>query len=703
MSYFDTSDLGLLGLFQRLPIACMLLRVSDNRVLAINKAFEDLFGWQEEDIASLTIEVLPLWNSLDQRRRMLDILAGGASFEQCEAHFKCRDGRVKPCLIYGDSLELDGETCRLLMAHDIGDRISSEEALKRSEAKFAALFQGSPEPYVLFEKRTARILEINRSFTEMFGYQPEDILGKTAAEIGLWRYPEKRAGVIAKLLRDKFLRNEPVDLLARDRRVINCEVSSNFVLVGDEVCTLSSFKDVTERRKIEDRIKHQAFHDSLTGLPNRALLYDRILQHIAVGERHGLSCALLFFDLDYFKRINDSLGHGCGDAVLQEISRRLLKQVRKADTVARLGGDEFVVLLTGFNGSTEDVSRQAYANAASLLAVVAAPMEIEGHSLQLGCSIGVALLPQHGETPEELLKHADTALYGVKATGRNNIAFFEPQMQVLASQRLLLENQLRQAISQQEFCLYYQPQIDSRSNRIIGAEALLRWRHPEKGLIGPGSFMPVLEESAMIISVGQWVLQEACAFLRRLLDAHLVSDGTFSVSINISPRQFRQADLVQQVAAAVQGQGVPASGLKLEITEGIVIQNIADTVNKMRELRAMGVCFAIDDFGTGYSSLSYLKRLPVDLLKIDQSFIRDCARDGSDAEIVRAIISMARSLNLEIIAEGVETPEQLAFLQKQNCHAYQGYHFSPALTEETFRGLLAQFLAAEPRNAKLPL
>lgn len=688
MSYVETSEKGLMGLFERLPIACMLLHAGNGQVLAINPAFERLFGWSPAEVAASSIDQSPLWTGFAQRERLLQTLLSTERIQQCEAHFRARDGSTTPCLIYAESVEINGEACYLLMAHDITARITFEQALRRSEAKFTALFQNSPEPYLLFNKYSAEILEVNRSFTELFGYEPEQVVGRTAADLGLWRYPEKRPAVIAKLLRDKRLRNEPVDLVDSDGRVINCEVSSNFVMVDEEHCTLSCFKDVTERRLIEERIKHQAFHDSLTGLPNRALLNDRMLQHLAFGERHGLGCALLFFDLDHFKRINDSLGHGCGDAVLQEVSRRLSAEVRKADTVARLGGDEFVVLLTGLDGDPKKAAEQARSSAAQLLEVVARPMQIEGHSLQLGCSIGVALLFEHGKTPEEVLKHADTALYGVKASGRNNIAFFEPAMQVIASERLLLESELRAAVERCEFRLHYQPQLDARTDSIIGAEALLRWEHPVRGLVSPGLFMPVLEDSGMILAIGQWVVEQTCEFLARLLKQGRVTPDAFSIAVNISPRQFRQADFVGRVSAALRGSGVPPACLKLEITEGMVIQDVEDTISKMHELRLLGVHFAIDDFGTGYSSLSYLKQLPVGLLKIDQSFIRDCAREGSDAEIVRAIISMARSLRLELIAEGVETAEQKAFLQAEGCHVYQGYHFSPAVCEADFCRLL---------------
>lgn len=689
MSRCEAQDDTLLVMLRRLPIACILTRVADSHVLATNPAFTQLFGWDEDQIISRHSTELPIWTSPEQPSEILDRFNRAGRIQQFEAQLQCSNGKIKPCLVYVEDIDFNGEACRLSIAHDMSKRTNAELALKQSEAKFSALFSDSPEPYVLFAKSSAKITDVNRRFTEVFGYRPQDVIGKTAKDFNFWRHPEKRPAIINKLLRERCLRNEPVDFVARDGCVLNCEVSSNFVLIGEDRCILSCFKDVTEQKNIEARIKHQAYHDSLTDLPNRLLLQDRLQQHLALSERHGLSCALLFFDLDHFKRVNDSLGHSCGDAVLQEISRRLLARVRKADTVARLGGDEFVILLTGLSGNTAQIAETARLQAAELLEAVSVPMCIHGHGMQLTCSIGIALSSEHSHTPEDLLKHADTALYGVKASGRNSIAFFEPQMQVVVSQRLQLETDLRQALLNGEFELHYQAQLDARTQSIIGAEALLRWQHPEQGLVGPATFMHVLEESGMILEAGHWVVREACSFIARLMLQGLIT-APFSLSINISPRQFRQANFVESVAAAIEEFRVPRQCLKLEITESIMIHNISDTVEKMNELRDMGISFAIDDFGTGYSSLSYLKRLPVDLLKIDQSFINDCTRDSNDAEIVRAIIAMARSLNLELIAEGVETAEQLAFLQQQDCHAYQGYYFSRAVSEAVFCKLLEQ-------------
>ncbi|UAX00018.1 EAL domain-containing protein [Halopseudomonas nanhaiensis] len=571
---------------------------------------------------------------------------------------------------------------------DITERRRSEQALIDSENKFASLFQGSPDPYALLNTRTHVFIEINRSFADVFGYQPEQIIGRTLGEIALWPKTALAERIHGVLATGESLSNELMELCDAERKVHVCEVSSSLLTINRQRCVLFGFRDVTERKAIEARVKHLAYHDALTDLPNRALLKDRLEQHIALYDRHQLKGALLFFDLDHFKHINDSLGHSCGDAVLQEVTRRLAEHVRREDTVARLGGDEFVVLLSGLEANDDAFVEGVQTTAEKLRSVLSEPMLIEGHSLQLSTSIGVALIPDHGESPDDLLKRADIALYRVKESGRNGVAFFEQSMQVTASNRLVIENELRRALARSEFKVHYQPQFDSLSRRIIGAEALLRWDHPEQGLIGPGSFIKVLEESGMIIETGRWVLAEACRFFSRLGEAGLVGFDHFSLSVNISPRQFRQTGFVDLVRESIGSHALPAGCIKLEITESVVIENISDTVEKMQELRRLGVSFAIDDFGTGYSSLSYLKRLPLDLLKIDQSFVRDCASNGNDAEIIRAIVAIARSLKLDMIAEGVETEEQLSFLRGVACHCYQGYLFSAPLSEADFVELL---------------
>jgi len=397
---------------------------------------------------------------------------------------------------------------------------------------------------------------------------------------------------------------------------------------------------------------------------------------------------LLFLDLDHFKHINDSLGHPVGDTVLKIVTARLEASVRLEDTVARLGGDEFVILVGGLEGSRSEVTAEVRALADTLRELLAEPMSLDGHRLRVTPSIGMALIPDHGTSPADLLKRADIALYRAKDSGRNTAQMFHSAMQKAASERLRMENDLRLALSRGELHLHFQPQVDARDNRIIGAEVLLRWMHPQLGQQSPAQFIQVLEESGLILDVGNWILDEACGACARLLQAGLINASEFSLCVNISPRQFRQTDFVARIERSLSHNQLPCSLLKLEITEGIVIQNLEDTISKMRALKKLGVSFAMDDFGTGYSSLTYLKRLPVDTLKIDQSFVRDCTHDPNDAEIIRAIVAMARSLELTVIAEGVELTEQLDFLDGLGCHYYQGYLYSRPVPLEQFRELL---------------
>jgi diguanylate cyclase (GGDEF)-like protein len=396
----------------------------------------------------------------------------------------------------------------------------------------------------------------------------------------------------------------------------------------------------------------------------------------------------MFLDLDHFKHINDSLGHPVGDTVLKIITARLEASVRMEDTVARLGGDEFVVLLSGLEGTRSEVSDQVREVADTIRELLSEPMFLDGQRLQVTPSIGIALIPDHGSTPTDLLKRADIALYRAKDSGRNTAQMYHNTMQKAASERLRMETDLRLALSRGEFRVHYQPQVDARGDRIVGAEALVRWNHPDLGAQSPTEFIKVLEDSGLILEVGTWILDEACQAFKQLIDDGLVNPYKFSLCVNISPRQFRQNDFVERVENSLATYGLPCTLLKLEITEGIVIQNLEDTISKMRRLKKLGVSFAMDDFGTGYSSLTYLKRLPVDTLKIDQSFIRDATSDPNDAEIIRAIVAMAHSLDLKVIAEGVETAEQLEFLQGLDCHFYQGYLHSRPLPVEEFQKLL---------------
>ena len=573
---------------------------------------------------------------------------------------------------------------------DISERLLREQRLQASEEKFAKAFHSSPDAITITERDTGRYIEINEGFTRITGYLDWEVIGRTVHELSIWAYPEERVRMIEHLTQHGQVLHMEMHGRHRDGELRLVDVSVQPIELDGVPCLLLTARDISELKQAQAQVQHLAYHDALTNLPNRALLMDRLTQQIALLKRHELRGALLFLDLDHFKHINDSLGHPVGDSVLRLITARLEASVRLEDTVARLGGDEFVVLLSGLEAKRWEVPRHVRQVADKLRQLLAEPMLLDGHRLQVTPSIGVALIPDHGNTPADLLKRADIALYRAKDSGRNAIQLFRTTMQDAASARLRLENDLRLALARGEFELHFQPQVDARDGKVVGAEALLRWQHPQLGPQSPAHFIQVLEESGLIVEVGGWVLAEACHFCSQLLAGGLVDGERFSLCVNISPRQFRQHDFVERVANCLRDSQLPNAMLKLEITEGIVIQNIDDTVGKMLRLKKHGVSFAMDDFGTGYSSLTYLKRLPVDMLKIDQSFVRDATNDPNDAEIIRAIVAMARSLGLALIAEGVEQQDQLDFLQAQGCHLYQGYLFSKPLPQEVFCELLGR-------------
>lgn len=455
----------------------------------------------------------------------------------------------------------------------------------------------------------------------------------------------------------------------------------------DERVALIVSVDVTERKNAQAKMEHMAHHDALTGLPNRVQLVKRLEHELRRAERHGYYGAVLFIDLDQFKTINDSLGHPVGDQVLQEVSRRLTQTVREEDLVARLSGDEFVVVLTVLDQNIEVAALRAGEISEKIRTVISQPIVYDNMDLRVTCSVGVVVYPDKNNSVHELLRYADTAMYQVKEKGRDSIEFFNEEMADKVSRQLVMEGDLHRAMDEEQFRLYFQPKVDIHTGRVVGAEALLRWIHPTKGLVSPADFIPVLETSGMILEVGQWVLEKACETLVRW-EANGLWQPHMRLSINISPRQFRREAFVDDVLQTLETYPIPPNALEMEITEGIVIQRVDDAIITMTILAEHGISFSLDDFGTGYSSISYLKRLPVSVLKIDKSFVRDIIDDRNDRVLVETIITMSRLLDLEVIAEGVETIEQLELLKQYGCHYYQGFYFSPAVSFEDFEELM---------------
>lgn len=455
----------------------------------------------------------------------------------------------------------------------------------------------------------------------------------------------------------------------------------------DEKVALIVSVDITERKNAQAKMEFMAHHDALTGLPNRVQLVERLEHELRRAQRHGYFGAVLFIDLDQFKTINDSLGHPVGDRVLEVVASRLQQSVREEDLVARLSGDEFVVVLTVLDQNIETAALRAGEISEKIRSIISQPYIYEAMELRVTCSVGVVVYPDKNNSVHELLRYADTAMYQVKEKGRDSIEFFNEEMADKVSRQLTMEGDLHRALEEGHFQLYYQPKIDIETNNVVGAEALLRWHHPTKGMVSPVEFIPVLETSGMIIEVGQWVLEDACKTLVNWHSSGLWKPG-MRLSINISPRQFRRVAFVDDVIATLEKYQIPHGSLDMEITEGIVIQRVDDAIATMTTLSERGVSFSLDDFGTGYSSISYLKRLPVNTLKIDQGFVRDIMEDRNDRVLVETIITMGRLLDMELVAEGVETADQLAILKSFECDYYQGYLFSQPVPIERFEKIL---------------
>jgi len=569
----------------------------------------------------------------------------------------------------------------LIIGRDVTDQKIINDKLRVAATAFES------QEGMLVTDTNNTILRVNQAFTFITGYSAEEMIGRNLRILGstqqeasfydlMWE-SISNIGAWSGEIWDKRKCGEIYPL-----HLTITAVKDEEGLVINHVATLT---DITERKQAEKEIQHLAFYDPLTHLPNRRLLIDRLHQALASSSRSGREGALLFLDLDHFKTLNDSLGHDIGDLLLKQVAERLTQAVREGDTVARLGGDEYIIMLEDLSESMLEAAAQAEAIGVKIITALNQPYNLATHEYHCTSSIGVALFSDHEQSHEELLKHADIAMYQAKKAGRNTLRFFDPKMQQAIHVRVDLERELRKALDQQQFHLYYQVQVDI-SERPLGAEALIRWLHPERGLISPFQFIPLAEETGLILPIGLWVLETACAQLKKWEQDPITRE--LVISINVSAKQFFQSDFVAQVESAVQRHGIDPMKLKLELTESMLLNNIEDTIATMHALKNVGMRFSLDDFGTGYSSLQYLKRLPLTQLKIDQSFVRDIETDSSDQEIVRTIIAMAQSLHLDVIAEGVETSEQLGLLLNNGCLHYQGYLFGKPMKIDEFETAL---------------
>jgi diguanylate cyclase (GGDEF)-like protein/PAS domain S-box-containing protein len=637
-----------------------------------------------------------------------DHLTGIRTHYRCEFRIRAKRGTWVWYANYGKIMDRAGNSRgqRFIgVTFNIDDRKRKEEELIVREQESRTLIENSPDTVARYDCSCRRIYA-NRAFGAMTSGGVAALLGKKPSE-----YP---GGLNSEIYEKKIVEvfatgnDSQLELLWRGKD--GKEICSHIRLTAerDSAGTITSVlgigRDITELNesraelkranaqleKMNDMLQSQAARDPLTGLPNRRLMLDRLKHALASSMRSGREGALLFIDLDNFKTLNDTLGHGIGDLLLQQVAQRLESCVREGDTVARLGGDEFVVMLEDLSEKDHEAAAQTEVIGEKILATLNQPYQLDKHEYRNSPSIGATLFNDHQQSIEELLKQADIAMYQAKKAGRNALRFFDPQMQETVNARAALESELRTAIENHQFHLYYQIQVDSiredGSHRPLGAEALIRWAHPERGLILPAQFIPMAEETGLILPIGLWVLETACAQIKTWQQDALTRD--LILAVNVSAKQFRQAGFVNQVQAAIQRHAINPMLLKLELTESSLQENIQDTIATMNALKAIGVKFSLDDFGTGYSSLQYLKQLPLDQLKIDQSFVRDLVSDSSDRAIVRTIIAMAHSLKLNVIAEGVETEEQRQLLRNKGCIHYQGFLFSKPVPIEQFDALL---------------
>lgn len=568
-------------------------------------------------------------------------------------------------------------------------RKRAEEALRLTQQAI----ESSINPIIITgdQKDGAPIVYVNPAFERITGYTHDEVMGRncrflqgddrTQQDLRKVRLALDQGHEARALLRNyrkdgSLFWNElyVTPVRRRDSRDV-----THFVGV---------LHDVTDMKRYQEQLERQANYDALTGLANRNLLRDRLDQAIAAADRYSRSAMVLFVDLDNFKLINDTLGHMIGDALLVEVARRLSDCVRLGDTVARVAGDEFVVVLS--DQGNEERGHEAIAG---LQRSLGEPCEIQGNEITVTASIGAAMYPYDASDPESLVRLADVAMHRAKEMGRNSYQFYREEMTARIRHRVALEGGLRRALERGEFELYYQPQFEVTSRRVIGMEALIRWENPILGIVSPDNFIPLAEETGLIVPIGTWVLRTACAFAE---DVRRDGLGEMIVAVNLSARQFRQKDLVRSVAAILADTGLDPRLLELEITESMVMHNVEEVFDTLRELQAMGVKLSVDDFGTGYSSLAYLKRFPVHRLKIDRSFVKDIGTDSDDTAIVRSIIALAHALQLEVIAEGVETAAQLDFLRKAGCEQVQGYLLSRPLTSARLRELLMQGTSPQP-------
>ncbi len=562
-------------------------------------------------------------------------------------------------------------------------RRQAEIGLRASEERYHKLFENGTDAIALADAETGELLDVNHALEKLIGRPKAELIGKSQKML---HPPEPSFHAVSSSFQMHRTSKEggsiETRILRKDGTTRDVEIRASTMDLEGRKVLLGFFRDLSDRKHYEERLEYQATHDSLTGLPNRKILSDRLAQSVAHSRRAGKWAAAMLMDLDRFKIANDSLGHDAGDEILREMGRRLSNMIRSGDTVARLGGDEFMLIFPELSSEEDTVLL-----ARKYLDAIALPMKVAGREISVSASLGIAIYPRDGEDPSSLLRNADVAMYRAKELGGNGFQFYSSEMNERMLQKLELENGIRRALDRREFELYYQPKVDLRQGHIVGVEALIRWNHPGRGIVSPGEFIPLAEETGLIVQIGEWVIEESCARLAAWKEMGL-ADTT--LAINLSAKQFQQKDLLSIMERSIRKHAVDAALLEIEVTESAAMADPEQAILILQDLKKLGVRISLDDFGTGYSSLSCLKRFPVDSLKIDRSFVNDIAVEPSDASITRMMISMAHSMDRKVIAEGVESEAQLRFLQREGCDEMQGYYFSRPVPESEVTAMLLE-------------
>ncbi|MGA2086573.1 MAG: EAL domain-containing protein, partial [Terracidiphilus sp.] len=689
--------------FQTSLDAISINRVSDEKYIDCNQAFLDNLGFEREEVLGRTSQELNIWADERDLQKLVEILRQNYSCRGLEARFRKKNGVVGWGEISAEVIELDGVYCIISITRDTSDAkaaeerlASAQEALRASEERYRTVFQTSPDLVDINRLDDGTFIDANDAYLDILGFEREEVIGRTSWELNIWADPRDRQSFVELLRQNSNCRNLEANLRRKNGEIFSALISAAVIELDGVPCIVSITRDMSAAKEAENTIRNLAFYDPLTGLPNRRLLLDRLRQALAASARWGRTQALLLIDLDNLKTLNETLGHQTGDHVLREFARRLAACVRETDTVARLGGDEFVVMLEDLSEVPEEAAAQAQAVSEKILASVDQPYLFDDRECLSSASIGIAVFGDRQNSTDDILQQTDIALHQAKAAGRNTMRFFSPALQAAVNARATLEEDLRKAIKTNQFLLYYQPQVEQ--GRLTGAEALIRWKHPLRGIVPPDEFIPLAEETGLILPLGEWVLQNACTQIAAWAGQEQTAD--FTVAVNISARQLRQPEFVGQVLAALDRTGANPQRLRLELTESMLVENIEEIIAKMTQLKSHGLRFSLDDFGTGYSSLAYLKRLPLDRLKVDRAFVRDILVDASSGAIAQTILSLGRAMGLSVIAEGVETEEQLTFLAGLGCHSFQGYLFSRPLPVKEFHAFLQSFKAdaAPPRQ-----